>query len=486
MKNLFKKTFRILTDNRDIEFYSLFLILLTPIILFFYVKKFDYFSAYSLAFVLLNLSSIYFFSKNNIKTGLIFSLTIFATYTINIMSFLIYYDDLPDIYDGFLSGIIRASHLYQRTLFQNIVENNPKEIHVIFLFLLISYISIVLSIFFWEKISNLNFNNQIIKNKKVIELKYYIKKIPIFLLLCFIFLFLFQSQKIDYNSLTAILSAILRLDNFIILLISFYFFFNDIFKKKQKYFYGGLIILSLVTYLYLTQSKAIILLLILTVFSCYLLSEKKFSINFLNIFMIFILFFLTFFLATFIKNPNISNIHSLFLKNNVHEFVFTGLIGRLSYFEFYFEKVINRDLYKDFTSLNYYFKVIIDKLTPGFDLYNVGFASREFYKSYFDFSDQSIMRSEQVTPFAEAFILFKYYSIFYYIIVISGLVYSLKYFSKKINFLNFLIMNYIFYIFVNWILGIGLDQLFIKIELIIIFIIIFIIFNKLMKTFKIL
>ena len=47
-------------------------------------------------------------------------------------------------------------------------------------------------------------------------------------------------------------------------------------------------------------------------------------------------------------------------------------------------------------------------------------------------------------------------------------------------------MNYIFYIFVNWILGIGLDQLIIKIELLIIFVILFVIFNKLINKFKIL
>ncbi len=486
MKNLLIKSFKILTINRDVGFYSLCFIFIIPIILVFNAKKFDYFSVYCLIFVLINLYSIYFSTKNNIKTGLIFSLTICATYSINIISFLIYYDSLPEIYDELFSGVLKASHLYQRTLFQKIVENNPEKIHIISLFLLISYLSIFLSIIFLENKLNLNFKNQISKNNKILQLKYYFKKIPIFFLLSFLFLYLFDLKKIDYNSLSAILSAILRLDNFIILLISYYFFFNDLFRKRQKFFYISLIILSLAVYIYLTQSKALILLLCLTIFSSYIISDKKFSINIVNIFFIFILFLITFFLATYLKNPNPKNFYSLFFLTGIHDFIFTGLIGRLSYFEFYFEKVINLNLYKDFINLSYYFKVIIDKLTPGFDLYNVGFASRELYKSYYIFSDPNIMHSEQITPFAEAFILFKFYSIFYYIIIISSLIYILKYFSKKINFLNFLIMNYIFYIFVNWILGIGLDQLIIKIELLIIFVILFVIFNKLINKFKIL
>ena len=150
---------------------------------------------------------------------------------------------------------------------------------------MISYLSIFLSIIFLENKLNLNFKNQISKNNKILQLKYYFKKIPIFFLLSFLFLYLFDLKKIDYNSLSAILSAILRLDNFIILLISYYFFFNDLFRKRQKFFYISLIILSLAVYIYLTQSKALILLLCLTIFSSYIISDKKFSINIVNIFL---------------------------------------------------------------------------------------------------------------------------------------------------------------------------------------------------------
>lgn len=481
--NIFlKKINNLLISKKDFGFYSLSLILIIPIFLIFYVKKFDYVSIYTLGFVTINLYSIYISAKNDKRISLFFSVIIFGLYSLNSISFLFYYDNIPNLVDETISETrLRASHLFSRTLFEQIVANNPNEIHKIFLFLINSYLIIFFTLMYYEKKLKLNFSKQINKKEKKIQFHLYYKNVIFLLILSFSFLILFNKNLINYSSFTAILSAILRIDNFIILVICFYFFFENVLKKKEKFTLLFIFLLLLSYYIFFTFSKAIILLLCLAVFSNVILLNKKISISIFQLLILFLLFGFTFFTATFLVNPNIVNLILLFAEGAFFEFVFTGLIGRLSYFEFYIEKVVNIDFYDHVTNLNYYLKVIIDKLTPGFDIFNIGFASRELYKSYFIFSDPNIMNSEQITVFAEAYILFKYYAIFYYFLVSLSLIYLLKTLSKNLNFINYLIMNYILYIFLSWLIGIGLDQLIIKIELLTIFIILFILFNKFIK-----
>ena len=64
--NIFlKKINNLLISKKDFGFYSLSLILIIPIFLIFYVKKFDYVSIYTLGFVTINLYSIYISAKND-------------------------------------------------------------------------------------------------------------------------------------------------------------------------------------------------------------------------------------------------------------------------------------------------------------------------------------------------------------------------------------------------------------------------------------
>lgn len=484
MNTYFSKLKNILILDRSLGFYSLVLLFTFSVLLIFFVKKFDYVSLYCLIFSYINLLSIYFCNKYNFKIGFFFAVVIFGLYTLNAISFLFYYDNLPNLLDDIPSETrLRASHLFSRTLFERLVVFNQEIIHNIFLFLIISYLVIIITINYFEKKLDLNFKNKIDNNNKNIEYNFYFKSILITFFLSFLFLLLFNNQIINYNSLTAILSAILRIDNFIILLFSFFIFFKDEMKKKEKIILIVICVLLLFYYIVFTFSKAIILLLALIFLSNATLLNKKIKISIANLIILFLLFSVTFFIPTYIKNPDYANIISIAKDGAIFEFVFTGLIGRLSYFEFYLEKMINIDFYITFINLEYYFKVIIDKITPGFDVYNLGFASRELYKSYFTMNDPNVMNSEQITIFAEAFMLFKYFSLLYYVLVIFLLIYSLKFFSKNIKFINYLIMNYILYIFLSWLLGIGLDQLIIKIELLTLFIFLFLLFSKFYKKY---
>ncbi|MDA9696695.1 oligosaccharide repeat unit polymerase, partial [Candidatus Pelagibacter sp.] len=446
MNTYFSKLKNILILDRSLGFYSLVFLFTFSVLLIFFIKKFDYVSLYCLVFSYINLLSISFCNKHNVKIGLFFAVVICGLYTLNVISFLFYYDNLPNLLDDFPSETrLKASHLFSRTLFEQLVILNPKIIHTIFLFLITSYLIIIIAISYLEKKLDLNFKNVIDNNDKKIEYNFYFKSLLITFFISFLFLLLFNIQIIHYNSLTAILSAILRIDNFIILAFSFFIFFKDEMKKNEKIILVILCAFLILYYIVFTLSKAIILLVALIFLSNSILLNKKIKISIVNLILLFLLFSITFFTATFIVNPDFTHVISIFKDGGIFEFVFTGLIGRLSYFEFYIEKIINTNFYIHVINFEYYFKVIIDKLTPGFDIYNLGFASRELYKSYYTLSDPNVMNSEQITIFAEAFILFKYFSMFYYVFIIFLLIYSLKYFSKKIKFINYLMMNYILY-----------------------------------------
>ena len=105
-----------------------------------------------------------------------------------------------------------------------------------------------------------------------------------------------------------------------------------------------------------------------------------------------------------------------------------AIFSRLSYIDFSVEKISSAALYDNLVSFNYYYKSIIDKLSPGFDLYNVPFVTRSVYwvsqlggsPELHATSESAIMNSELIPPYAELYILFGIYSLiftlfFYYL-----------------------------------------------------------------------
>ncbi|MFL3023611.1 MAG: hypothetical protein ACJZ16_03760 [Methylophilaceae bacterium] len=105
-----------------------------------------------------------------------------------------------------------------------------------------------------------------------------------------------------------------------------------------------------------------------------------------------------------------------------------AISSRLSYIDFSVSKISSSIIYEDFININYYFKAIIDKLTPGFDLYNIPFATRSVYwvSQTSEPSGTSIMNSQLIPIYAELDILFGIYSMLFTI--------SFFYFFNKLFF----------------------------------------------------
>ena len=105
---------------------------------------------------------------------------------------------------------------------------------------------------------------------------------------------------------------------------------------------------------------------------------------------------------------------------------FQGISERTGFFDFYVEKISNYEkYYKDKINLNYYSKPVIDRLSPGVDIFNVPFASKTLHDKYYStfnlennkeyFSQHT--NSEQITIFAETEALFGNFSLIYYCMI---------------------------------------------------------------------
>ena len=91
---------------------------------------------------------------------------------------------------------------------------------------------------------------------------------------------------------------------------------------------------------------------------------------------------------------------------------FQAITERIGYLDFYIEKQSNYEkYYKNKINLNYYYKPVLDRLSPGIDLFNVPFATKIIQEEYFKkmYKEKNIQKefvtlvtnSEQITTFAK-------------------------------------------------------------------------------------
>ena len=135
---------------------------------------------------------------------------------------------------------------------------------------------------------------------------------------------------------------------------------------------------------------------------------------------------------------------------------------RTGYFDFFVEKFSN-PAYLDVVTLKRYSMAITDKLTPGFDVFNVPFVSRSIYYAHHPGSvPGSMTNSEQLTVFGEAGLLFGWGALLFlpfFCWLLGGLhriLHRLAGDSMLAKNLVFLFMLQLFY---YWIEGMGLDML---------------------------
>lgn len=130
---------------------------------------------------------------------------------------------------------------------------------------------------------------------------------------------------------------------------------------------------------------------------------------------------------------------------------------RMGALDFFIEKISN-PVYRPYVDLIYYFKALVDKLTPGFDIFYVPFMSRAIYNAYFGPTYEGT-NSEQITLFAESHLLFGFLSFFAYVFILFVLKRSILNYRSTSGFAYGLYYMYILYLFYSWVLGYGLDML---------------------------
>lgn len=141
-----------------------------------------------------------------------------------------------------------------------------------------------------------------------------------------------------------------------------------------------------------------------------------------------------------------------------------GFSYRTGYFDFTVEKLSN-SAYASVVTFRQYFMAIVDKVTPGFDVFNVPFVSRSIYYAHHPNSvPGQMMNSEQLTLFGEAGLLFGWGAPLYFLLAcwLLGLLHR---FLHRLAGSNMLAKNlaflFVLQLFYYWIEGMGLDMLFI-------------------------
>ncbi len=139
--------------------------------------------------------------------------------------------------------------------------------------------------------------------------------------------------------------------------------------------------------------------------------------------------------------------------------MFYSVSSRMGYFDYYVESSLNSH-YLPYISFKYYFKSIVDKLTPGFDVFNVPFASRMFQYARTGVMNETMV-SDQVTLFGEASVIFSFFSPVMFFIMIMFFNFLIKKRPSNNFFMNIFYLAIVFRIYFGWINGFGFDMFFI-------------------------
>ena len=148
--------------------------------------------------------------------------------------------------------------------------------------------------------------------------------------------------------------------------------------------------------------------------------------------------------------------HRLFIEKTNLPDLLHSISYRLGYFDFFIEKVSN-PVYEPFVSFTYYFKALLDKVTPGFDFFGVPFMSRALYTAYH--GDTLVTNSEFITVFGESHLLLGFFSFCLFLPILMLIKYTLSHYRNTSGLSNALFYMYILYMFYWWLTGMGLDML---------------------------
>jgi len=144
------------------------------------------------------------------------------------------------------------------------------------------------------------------------------------------------------------------------------------------------------------------------------------------------------------------------------EIMMNSLSYRTGYFDFFVEKFSN-PAYLEVVTFKQYFMAIIDKVTPGFDVFNVPFVSRTiYYVHHPEAVPGEMTNSEQITLFGEAGLLFGWGALLYlpFVCWLLGRMHRILHRVAGSSMLTKnLVYLFVLQFFYYWIEGMGLDML---------------------------
>ena len=333
------------------------------------------------------------------------------------------------------------------------------------------YLIFSISILFINPCSNFNFSQFTISNKFI----KFLLVIVLFIILLNAYEPLFNRNYFDtFPAIVQIGKSIFNL--YIALLIIFFILFFKGKDSPKMYLYIALILMGLFFSLSIfSGSRSIIFSLVIYYFFFSRLKKNIITLNYRILLLLPLIFFVSIFTFLFgsifrrlsydpsyySQYPLLEILNINFLQYDDFLYKAIGAISsRLSYIDFSVNKISSSIIYVDFININYYFKAIIDKLTPGFDLYNLPFVTRSIYwvSQTSEPSSTSIMNSQLIPIYAELDILFGIYSIlftipfFYFFNKLFFVINKIK--NKELAGLFLILLGY--YLF-SYNLGMALD-----------------------------
>jgi hypothetical protein len=130
---------------------------------------------------------------------------------------------------------------------------------------------------------------------------------------------------------------------------------------------------------------------------------------------------------------------------------------RMGYLDFFIEK-LSMEIYRPVVTFSYYYMSVIDKITPGFDVFEKSYMSRAIYVAREGMTYEGT-NSEQITLFAESHILFGFFSIVWYFLFLLAFRLALQYYKNMPSIKSAFYSFFVLQVFYNWIAGFGLDML---------------------------
>jgi hypothetical protein len=233
---------------------------------------------------------------------------------------------------------------------------------------------------------------------------------------------------------------------------------------KYKYFIAGCFILS-VGVITFQGGKAIVLTIILMVFLAMVVVHDTLVFRLRGLLIaagiIFGAFGMYLLGAAFRiyqvgQNKDLSFILRIIYEKTSFLDLLSAISYRIGYFDFFIEKISN-PVYEPFVSFTYYFKALLDKVTPGFDVFGVPFMSRALYGAYH--GDSPINNSEFITIFGEGHLLLGFFSFCLFLPLLFLIKYALSNYRTSSGIANAIFYMFVIYMFYFWLTGMGLDML---------------------------